>query len=40
MTRDYVLGLRAVVGGPAGYGTAVWLGRRTALGWPATTSPA
>ncbi|HOZ58402.1 MAG TPA: FAD-binding oxidoreductase, partial [Nakamurella multipartita] len=23
VTRDYVLGLRAVVGGPAGYGTAV-----------------
>jgi glycolate oxidase len=32
VTRDYVLGLRAVVGGPAGYGTAVWLGRRTAKG--------
>jgi glycolate oxidase len=29
VTRDYVLGLRAVVGGPAGYGTAVRLGRRT-----------
>ena len=32
VTRDYVLGLRAVVGGPAGYGTAVRLGRRTAKG--------
>ena len=28
VTRDYVLGLRAVVGGPAGYGSAVALGRR------------
>jgi glycolate oxidase len=32
VTRDYVLGLRAVAGGPAGYGTAVRLGRRTTKG--------
>jgi glycolate oxidase len=32
VTRDYVLGLRAVVGGPAGYGTAVHFGRRTTKG--------
>jgi glycolate oxidase len=32
VTRDYVLGLRAVVGGPAGYGTCVPLGRRTNKG--------
>lgn len=32
VTRDYVLGMRAVVGGPAGYGTAVKLGRRTSKG--------
>jgi glycolate oxidase len=32
VTRDYVLGLRAVVGGAAGYGTAVGLGRRTTKG--------
>jgi len=37
VTRDYVLGLRAVVGGPvgesaAGYGDAVRLGRRTTKG--------
>jgi glycolate oxidase len=32
VTRDYVLGLRAVVGGPAGYGAAVALGRRTTKG--------
>jgi glycolate oxidase len=32
VTRDYVLGLRAVVGGSAGYGTAVALGRRTNKG--------
>ena len=32
VTRDYVLGLRAVVGGPAGYGRAVRLGRRTTKG--------
>jgi glycolate oxidase len=32
VTRDYVLGLRAVVGGPAGYGSAVGLGRRTSKG--------
>ena len=32
VTRDYVLGLRAVVGGDAGYGTAVALGRRTNKG--------
>jgi glycolate oxidase len=33
VTRDYVLGLRAVVGGPAGeYGTVTRLGRRTNKG--------
>lgn len=32
VTRDYVLGMRAVVGGPAGYGSAVTLGRRTNKG--------
>src|SRR5580658_10047797 len=32
VTRDYVLGLRAVVGGPVEYGTAVRLGRRTTKG--------
>src|SRR6202167_1004703 len=32
VTRDYVLGLRAVVGGPVAYGEAVRLGRRTAKG--------
>ena len=32
VTRDYVLGLRAVVGGPAGYGEAVRFGRRTTKG--------
>jgi glycolate oxidase len=32
VTRDYVLGLRAVMGGPPGYGTAVRLGRRTNKG--------
>ena len=32
MTRDYVLGLRAVVGGPVAYGDAVRLGRRTTKG--------
>ena len=33
VTRDYVLGLRAVVaGGPAGYGSVVRLGRRTTKG--------
>jgi glycolate oxidase len=33
VTRDYVLGMQAVVGGPAGeYGTAVRLGRRTTKG--------
>jgi glycolate oxidase len=32
VTRDYVLGLRAVVGGPAGYGSAIWYGRRTNKG--------
>ncbi|MET0864806.1 MAG: FAD-linked oxidase C-terminal domain-containing protein [Nakamurella sp.] len=32
VTRDYVLGMRAVVGGDAGYGTAVSLGRRTSKG--------
>ena len=28
VTRDYVLGLRAVVGGPVAYGEAVRLGDR------------
>ncbi|MFL6238905.1 MAG: FAD-binding oxidoreductase [Actinomycetes bacterium] len=32
VTRDYVLGLRAVVGGPAGYGSATRIGRRTTKG--------
>jgi glycolate oxidase len=32
VTRDYVLGLRAVMGGAAGYGSAVALGRRTTKG--------
>ncbi|MDQ2757066.1 MAG: FAD-binding protein [Actinomycetota bacterium] len=32
VTRDYVLGLRAVMGGPAGYGNVVRMGRRTAKG--------
>src|SRR5207342_2126272 len=32
VTRDYVLGLRAVVGGPAGYGTAARFGGRTTKG--------
>ena len=32
VTRDYVLGMRAVVGGAPGYGTAVALGRRTTKG--------
>ena len=32
VTRDYVLGLEAVVGGRAGYGTRVRLGRRTNKG--------
>jgi len=32
VTRDYVLGLRAVMGGPAGYGNSVRMGRRTAKG--------
>ncbi len=32
VTRDYVLGMRAVVGGPAGYGTVVTLGRKTNKG--------
>jgi len=32
VTRDYVLGLRAVVGGSAGYGTPVRFGRRTTKG--------
>jgi glycolate oxidase len=32
VTRDYVLGLRVVVGGPVEYGTAVRLGRRTTKG--------
>jgi glycolate oxidase len=33
VTRDYVLGLQAVVGGPAGaYGTSVQMGRRTTKG--------
>ena len=32
VTRDYVLGMRAVMGGAGGYGTAVALGRRTTKG--------
>jgi glycolate oxidase len=32
VTRDYVLGMRAVMGGPAGYGSTVTLGRRTNKG--------
>jgi glycolate oxidase len=32
VTRDYVLGLRAVAGGPVRYGDVVRLGRRTAKG--------
>ena len=32
VTRDYVLGLRAVVGGPVAYGEPVRLGRRTTKG--------
>ena len=32
VTRDWVLGLRAVVGGPVSYGDAVRLGRRTTKG--------
>ena len=32
VTRDYVLGMRAVMGGPAGYGTPVALGRKTTKG--------
>jgi glycolate oxidase len=32
VTRDYVLGLRAVMGGASGYGTPVALGRRTNKG--------
>jgi glycolate oxidase len=32
VTRDYVLGLRAAAGGPAGYGSVVRLGRRTTKG--------
>ena len=32
VTRDYVLGLRVVAGGPAGYGEVVRLGRRTTKG--------
>jgi glycolate oxidase len=32
VTRDWVLGLRAVVGGPVSYGEAVRLGRRTTKG--------
>src|SRR4051794_5271414 len=32
VTRDYVLGLRAVVGGSSGYGAAVRIGRRTTKG--------
>ncbi|MFK0244149.1 FAD-binding oxidoreductase [Amycolatopsis azurea] len=32
VTRDYVLGLEAVMGGPVEYGTAVRLGRRTSKG--------
>ena len=32
VTRDYVLGLRVVAGGPVGYGTVTRLGRRTNKG--------
>ena len=32
VTRDYELGMRAVVGGPVAHGTAVTLGRRTTRG--------
>ena len=32
VTRDYVLGLRVVVGGPVAYGTVARIGRRTAKG--------
>jgi glycolate oxidase len=32
VTRDYVLGMRAVMGGAAGYGTPVTLGRKTNKG--------
>src|SRR5579859_2423852 len=32
VTRDYVLGLRAVVGGPVAYGDVVRIGRRTTKG--------
>ncbi len=32
VTRDYVLGLEVVMGGPVSYGTAVKLGRRTTKG--------
>jgi glycolate oxidase len=32
VTRDYVLGLRAVMGGASGYGSPVFLGRRTNKG--------
>ena len=32
VTRDYVLGLRAVVGGPVAYGEVVRIGRRTTKG--------
>jgi glycolate oxidase len=32
VTRDYVLGMRAAMGGAAGYGNVVTLGRRTAKG--------
>lgn len=32
VTRDYVLGMRAVMGGPVGYGNVVRLGRRTTKG--------
>jgi glycolate dehydrogenase FAD-linked subunit len=32
VTRDYVLGMRAVMGGPVDYGSVVTLGRRTAKG--------
>ena len=37
VTRDYVLGLRVVAGGPAGYGEVVRLGRRTTKGVAAWT---
>ena len=40
VTRDYVLGMRAVMGGPAGYGTAVRLGPPDREGRCGTTTSA